>query len=186
MLAPAKAKAKAKADAAFAKAMNQANHVIDRAVEAKTAAYVKAGFPAPPPLQNVCGLSGAPPAQAAAPAAGAFAQAMAAPPAPTWRERSRINHAKAPAWPAGADYHKEVYPRNMQIATAFDQTWLAVKATNKRMRAIGNDSDAKTRPNTIPDLVANAIEYYIVFVTRVFYSEIEFSVVNVSYWTQCA
>eukprot|EP00397_Hematodinium_sp_SG-2012_P045733 GEMP01051467.1.p3 GENE.GEMP01051467.1~~GEMP01051467.1.p3 ORF type:complete len:110 (+),score=35.54 GEMP01051467.1:108-437(+) len=86
MDAPAKAKAKAKAktqaDAAFAKAIN-------RAVVAKTVAYGKAGFPAPPPLENACGLCGTPPAAqaAAAPAAGAFAaHAMAAPPARTWRE----------------------------------------------------------------------------------------------------
>eukprot|EP00397_Hematodinium_sp_SG-2012_P043643 GEMP01048555.1.p1 GENE.GEMP01048555.1~~GEMP01048555.1.p1 ORF type:complete len:175 (+),score=51.93 GEMP01048555.1:127-651(+) len=159
MDAPAKAKAKAKAktqaDAAFAKAIN-------RAVVAKTVAYGKAGFPAPPPLENACGLCGTPPAAqaAAAPAAGAFAaHAMAAPPARTWRERSRINQAKAPAWPIGVDHHMVANSRAQELNTAFQQTWIAVKSTNKRMRVIDNDFDAKTtRPNAIPNMVANALD----------------------------
>eukprot|EP00397_Hematodinium_sp_SG-2012_P070468 GEMP01129493.1.p2 GENE.GEMP01129493.1~~GEMP01129493.1.p2 ORF type:complete len:137 (+),score=45.92 GEMP01129493.1:32-442(+) len=104
MDAKAKARAKIRADAAYAKAINQAA----AAAAAKTAAYVKAGFPAPPPL-NICGICGAPPAApiaavpiAVAPAVGApAAQPMAPPAAPSWREKSRINLAKAAAWPPG-------------------------------------------------------------------------------------
>eukprot|EP00397_Hematodinium_sp_SG-2012_P040911 GEMP01044928.1.p2 GENE.GEMP01044928.1~~GEMP01044928.1.p2 ORF type:complete len:171 (+),score=52.10 GEMP01044928.1:25-537(+) len=156
MDAAAKTKAKAKADAAFAKA-----------VAAKTAAYVKAGFPAPPPLQNLCGICGAPPAQgaaapphgAAAPPQAAAAQAMAAPAAPGWRERSKINHAKASAWPPGVDFQTVVHPRFLELNTALDQTWHAIKATNKRMKIIREDHDARSRPNTIPELVANAMDH---------------------------
>eukprot|EP00397_Hematodinium_sp_SG-2012_P029369 GEMP01031016.1.p2 GENE.GEMP01031016.1~~GEMP01031016.1.p2 ORF type:complete len:168 (+),score=47.42 GEMP01031016.1:108-611(+) len=113
------------------------------------------------------GICGAPPAQgaaapphgAAAPPQAAAAQAMAAPAAPGWRERSKINHAKASAWPPGVDFQTVVHPRFLELNTALDQTWHAIKATNKRMKIIREDHDARSRPNTIPELVANAMDH---------------------------
>eukprot|EP00397_Hematodinium_sp_SG-2012_P052172 GEMP01061551.1.p1 GENE.GEMP01061551.1~~GEMP01061551.1.p1 ORF type:complete len:139 (+),score=35.32 GEMP01061551.1:204-620(+) len=73
--------------------------------------------------------------------------------------RSRINQAKAPAWPIGVDHHMVANSRAQELNTAFQQTWIAVKSTNKRMRVIDNDFDAKTtRPNAIPNMVANALD----------------------------